>query len=90
MFESKVMAFVKQALVTHKKVLSENHKELFEEDEQEDVLDVQPVEFDDETSEAALKIALHILRAMKADEHANTLEQSKRLHVTLLVCVRRL
>ncbi|XP_035862442.1 NACHT, LRR and PYD domains-containing protein 12-like isoform X4 [Sander lucioperca] len=75
-FESKVMAFVEQALITHKKVLSENHKELFEEDEQEDVLDDQPVEFDDETSEAALKIALHILRAMKADEHVHTLEQS--------------
>ncbi|XP_034729682.1 NACHT, LRR and PYD domains-containing protein 3-like isoform X2 [Etheostoma cragini] len=75
-FESKVMAFVKQALVTHKKVLSEKHKDLFDEDEQEYVLDDQPVEFDDETSEAALKIALHILRAMKADEHVLTLKQS--------------
>ncbi|XP_032364745.1 NACHT, LRR and PYD domains-containing protein 3 [Etheostoma spectabile] len=75
-FESKVMAFVKQALVTHKKVLSEKHKDLFDEDEQEYVLDDQPVEFDDETSEAALKIALHILRAMRADDHVHTLKQS--------------
>ncbi|XP_044062900.1 NACHT, LRR and PYD domains-containing protein 3-like isoform X2 [Siniperca chuatsi] len=75
-FESKAMAFVKQALRTHQKVLSAKHKGLFEEDEQEDVIDGQPVEFDDETSEAALKIALHILRTMNEDEHAHILEQS--------------
>lgn len=81
------MAFVKQALTTHKKVLSTKHKGLFEEDEQEDTPDDQPVDFDDETNEAALKIALHILRTMNEDEHAHTLEQSKTLHVTLRVCV---
>lgn len=81
------MAFVKTTLRTHKKVLSEKHKGLFEEEEQEDVLDDQPVECDVETSEAALKIALHILRAMHEDEHAHTLEQSKRRRVTLVsVC----
>ncbi|XP_070768781.1 NACHT, LRR and PYD domains-containing protein 3-like [Enoplosus armatus] len=70
-FESKVMAFVKQALRTHKKVLG-----LSEEDEHEDVINGQPVEFDDEADEAVLKIALHILRTMNKDEHADTLEQS--------------
>ncbi|XP_041798390.1 NACHT, LRR and PYD domains-containing protein 5-like isoform X3 [Chelmon rostratus] len=75
-FEYKAMAFVKQALTTHKKVLSTKHKGLFEEDEQEDTPDDQPVDFDDETNEAALKIALHILRTMNEDEHAHTLEQS--------------
>ncbi len=81
------MAFVKNALKTHKKVLSAQHKGLFEEAEQDFVLHDQQVEFDDEINEAALKIALHILRTMKEDEHAHTLEQSKRVHVTLLVCV---
>lgn len=87
MFESKAINLLKQALKTHKKVLSAKHKGLFEEDEQDVILDDQQVESDGETSEAALKIALHILRTMNEDEHVRTLEQSKRLHVTILVCV---
>ena len=85
------MAFVRQALRSHTKVLSAKHEGLFEEDNQEDTLDDQPVQFDEETNEAALKIALHILRTMNEDEHARTLEQSKRLHVTVLlyVCLER-
>ena len=83
-FESKAMALVKKALRSHTKVLSAKHKEMFEEDEQEAVLDDQPMEIDEETNEAALKFALHILRSMNEDEHAHTLERSKRrLHVTL-------
>ncbi|XP_067365677.1 NACHT, LRR and PYD domains-containing protein 3-like isoform X1 [Channa argus] len=75
-FESKTMAFVKQALKTHKEVLSETHKGLFDEDMQDDQVPDQPAEFDDDTSEAALKIALHILRTMNKEGHARTLEQS--------------
>ncbi|XP_073340920.1 uncharacterized protein [Pagrus major] len=75
-FESKAVTLLKKALRTHKKVLSAKHKELFEEDKQVDVLDDQLVETDEETKEAALKIALHILRSMKEDEHAHTLERS--------------
>ncbi|CAK6981162.1 Hypothetical predicted protein [Scomber scombrus] len=75
-FETKAMAFLKQAVKVHKKVLSTKHEGLFEEDEQEDELTDPPVESDNETSEAALKIALHVLRTMKEDEHAHTLEQS--------------
>lgn len=78
------MAFVKQFLKTRKKVLSETHKGLLNEDEKEDALYDQPVEFDDETSEAALKIALHILRTMNEDGHARTLEQSKKQHVVFV------
>lgn len=85
MFESKAIAFVKQALRTHKKVLSETHKGLLKEDEQEHASNDQPVEFD-EATEAALKIALHILRTMNKDGHARTLEQSKKMHV-IFVCV---
>uniref|UniRef100_A0A671VJ69 NACHT domain-containing protein n=1 Tax=Sparus aurata TaxID=8175 RepID=A0A671VJ69_SPAAU len=75
-FESKAMALVKEALRAHTKVLSAKHKEMFEEDKQEDVLDDQPMEIDEESKEAALKIALHILRSMNEDEHAHTLERS--------------
>ena len=71
------MALVKKSLRSHTKVLSAKHKELFEEDDQQ-------MEIDEETKEAALKFALHILRSMNEDEHAHTLERSKRrLHVTL-------
>ncbi|XP_036928904.1 NACHT, LRR and PYD domains-containing protein 3-like isoform X2 [Acanthopagrus latus] len=75
-FETKAMALVRKALRSHTKVLSAKHKEMSEEDEQEDVLDDQPMETDEETKEAALKIALHILRSMNEDEHAHTLERS--------------
>ncbi|XP_042279039.1 NACHT, LRR and PYD domains-containing protein 12-like isoform X1 [Thunnus maccoyii] len=75
-FESKAVAIVKQAVKQHKKVLSTKHEGLFKEDEQEDEPPDSPVEFDDETSEAALKIALHVLRKMNEEEHAHTLEQS--------------
>ncbi|XP_030249302.1 NLR family CARD domain-containing protein 3-like isoform X1 [Sparus aurata] len=75
-FESKAIALVKNALRSHTKVLSAKHKEMFEEDKQEDVLDDQPMEIDEETNEAALKFALHILRSMNEDEHAHTLERS--------------
>ncbi|KAM7382848.1 hypothetical protein PAMP_002548 [Pampus punctatissimus] len=75
-FESKVLAFVKLALEKHRTVLSAKHKGRFEEDEQEDELPDLPVEYEDEASEAALKIALHVLRNMKEEEHAQTLEQS--------------
>ncbi|KAM9353379.1 uncharacterized protein ABDE67_005752 [Symphorus nematophorus] len=75
-FESKAIAFLTEALRSHKKVLSAKQEGLFEEDNQEDALDDQPVECDKETNEAALKIALHILRTMKEDGHALTLEQS--------------
>nr|XP_046255503.1 NACHT, LRR and PYD domains-containing protein 5-like isoform X2 [Scatophagus argus] len=74
-FESKTIAFLKQALKPHRKVLS---AELCEEDEQEDTLFDLPVESNvevNEASEAALKIALHILRTMKKDKHAHMLEQ---------------
>uniref|UniRef100_UPI0037E9AB96 NLR family CARD domain-containing protein 3-like isoform X1 n=2 Tax=Semicossyphus pulcher TaxID=241346 RepID=UPI0037E9AB96 len=74
MFESQTMAFVKQALRTHTKVLSA--KGLLKEDEQEDAPGDQVIKTDDETNEAALKIALHILRTMKENEHAHILEQS--------------
>ncbi|XP_067456455.1 NLR family CARD domain-containing protein 3-like isoform X6 [Thunnus thynnus] len=74
-FESKTMAFLKQAVKAHKKVLSTKHEGLFKEDEQEDELPDPQVEFDDETNEAALKIALHVLRKMNEEEHAHTLEQ---------------
>ncbi|XP_030604795.1 NACHT, LRR and PYD domains-containing protein 3-like isoform X2 [Archocentrus centrarchus] len=69
------MDFVKKALKIHKTVLSAKHKGLFEEDKQEDVVD-GALKSDDETNEAALKIALHILRTMNQDEDANTLEQN--------------
>ncbi|XP_067456456.1 NLR family CARD domain-containing protein 3-like isoform X7 [Thunnus thynnus] len=75
-FESKAMAFLKQAVKAHKKVLSTKHEGLFEEDEQEEELPDPLVESDDETNEAALKIALHVLRKMNEEEHAHTLEQS--------------
>ncbi|XP_044214905.1 NACHT, LRR and PYD domains-containing protein 3-like isoform X2 [Thunnus albacares] len=75
-FESKAVAIVKQAVKQHKKVLSTKHEGLFEEDEQVDELPDSPFEFDDETSEAALKIALRVLRKMNEEEHAHTLEQS--------------
>ncbi|XP_067456452.1 NLR family CARD domain-containing protein 3-like isoform X5 [Thunnus thynnus] len=75
-FESKAVAIVKRAVKQHKKILSTKHEGLFEEDEQEDEPPDSPVEFDDETREAALKIALHVLRKMNEDEHAHTLEQS--------------
>ncbi|XP_060905473.1 NACHT, LRR and PYD domains-containing protein 3-like [Labrus mixtus] len=65
-FESQTMDFLKQALRTH--------EELFKE-KQEDEYDQQH-EIDDETKEAAMKIALHVLRTMKQDEYAHTLEQS--------------
>ena len=84
MFESEAVAIVKQAVKQHKKVLSTKHEGLFKEDEQEDELPDPLVESDDETREAALKIALHVLRKMNEDEHAHTLEKSKRLHVILL------
>ncbi|XP_078143527.1 NACHT, LRR and PYD domains-containing protein 3-like isoform X1 [Centroberyx gerrardi] len=74
-FETKAMAFLKQALRGHKKVLTEKHKELSEE-EQEEVDDDEPVESDAETNEAALKIALHILKTMNKNELADTLEQN--------------
>ena len=78
------MALVKKAVRSHMNVLSAKHKEMFEEDKQEDVLDDQLMAFDEETNEAALKFALHILRSMNEDEPAHTLEQSKRrLHFTL-------
>ncbi|XP_062278008.1 NACHT, LRR and PYD domains-containing protein 3-like isoform X4 [Scomber scombrus] len=73
-FESKAVAFLKKAVKANKKVLSTKPEGLFEEDEQEDELTDPPV--DAETREAALKIALHVLRDMKEDEHAHTLEQS--------------
>ncbi|XP_044214907.1 NACHT, LRR and PYD domains-containing protein 3-like [Thunnus albacares] len=75
-FETKAVAIVKQAVKQHKKVLSTKHEGLFEEDEQVDELPDSPFEFDDETSEAALKIALRVLRKMNEEEHAHTLEQS--------------
>ncbi|KAM7421631.1 hypothetical protein PAMA_015672 [Pampus argenteus] len=75
-FESKALALVKLALQKHKKVLSAKHRGLFEEDEQEDEIPEMPVESEDETSEPALKIALHVLRNMNEEDHAQTLEQS--------------
>ncbi|XP_067456467.1 NLR family CARD domain-containing protein 3-like isoform X16 [Thunnus thynnus] len=75
-FESEAVAFLKQAVKQHKKVLSTKHKGLFKEDEQEDKLPDPLVDFDDETSEAALKIALHVFRKMNEEEHAHTLEKS--------------
>ncbi|XP_044214902.1 NLR family CARD domain-containing protein 3-like isoform X2 [Thunnus albacares] len=75
-FESEAMACLKQALRAHKSVLSAKHKGLSEEDKQEDEHPDPPVEVDDDTSEAALKIALHVLRKMNKDEHAHALEQS--------------
>ncbi|XP_030249310.1 NLR family CARD domain-containing protein 3-like isoform X7 [Sparus aurata] len=75
-FESKAVALVRKALRSHTKVLSAKHKEMVEEDKQEDVRDDQPMEIDEETNEAALRIALHILRSMNEDEHAHTLERS--------------
>ncbi|XP_051261352.1 NACHT, LRR and PYD domains-containing protein 3 isoform X2 [Dicentrarchus labrax] len=71
-FESKAVAFLRKALRTDKKVLSGKQKGLL----QEDVLDGQLVESDNETNEAALKFALHILRTMNEDEQAHSLEQS--------------
>ncbi|XP_061573795.1 NLR family CARD domain-containing protein 3-like isoform X2 [Cololabis saira] len=70
-FESKAMTFMNQALRKHTKVLSAKHKELFDGDEGEEELQ----DCDDETSEAALKIALHVLRTMNEGEHVRTLEQ---------------
>ncbi|GLD74362.1 protein NLRC3-like isoform X2 [Lates japonicus] len=46
-------------------------KVLKQEDEQEDVHETR-----NEANEAALKIALHVLRTMNEEEHAQTLEQS--------------
>ncbi|XP_074539889.1 NLR family CARD domain-containing protein 3-like [Halichoeres trimaculatus] len=67
-FEMKAMDYVKQALDEHKKILSETQGLL-----QEDKEDAQTN--DDEAKEAALKIALHILRNMEKDEQAHLLEQ---------------
>lgn len=70
-----MMDLVKKSLKSHKKVLSTKQKGWFEEDEPVD----SPVAFDDETNEAALKVALHVLRTMNEDEYADALQQSKRL-----------
>ncbi|XP_053183444.1 NACHT, LRR and PYD domains-containing protein 3-like [Scomber japonicus] len=71
MIESKVLAIVKTTLKAHKTVIPTKYHKLLDEDEQEDDLPL-----DDETREAALKIVLYILRDMKKDEHAQTLERS--------------
>ncbi|XP_053183445.1 NLR family CARD domain-containing protein 3-like [Scomber japonicus] len=71
MFGSKVLAIVKTTLKAHKTAIPTKYHELLEEDVQEDDLPL-----DDETREAALKIVLYILRDMKKDEHAQTLERS--------------
>ncbi|TMS01294.1 NLR family CARD domain-containing protein 3 [Larimichthys crocea] len=78
-FESKMMDLVKKSLKSHKKVLSTKQKGWFEEDEPVD----SPVGFDDETNEAALKVALHVLRTMNEDEYADALQQSHYGEITL-------
>ncbi|KAM3615040.1 uncharacterized protein V6R79_022592 [Siganus canaliculatus] len=75
-FESKTITFVKQIVRAQRKVLSGAHEDLFEEEEQDDATDDPQSEVHNETREAALKIAIHVLRTMNEDGHARTLEQS--------------
>uniref|UniRef100_A0A4W6BSE2 B30.2/SPRY domain-containing protein n=1 Tax=Lates calcarifer TaxID=8187 RepID=A0A4W6BSE2_LATCA len=67
LFESKVTDLVKQALMVHEKVLSTPQQGLSDED-------VHKTR--NEANEAALKIALYVLRTMNEEERARTLEQS--------------
>uniref|UniRef100_A0A3Q1FJM3 NACHT, LRR and PYD domains-containing protein 3-like n=2 Tax=Acanthochromis polyacanthus TaxID=80966 RepID=A0A3Q1FJM3_9TELE len=75
-FESNAVAFLNKALKTHKKVLPAKYKGLFEKDEQEDEAGEKLLECDSETSEAALRVILHILETMNHDEHPRILQQS--------------
>ncbi|XP_078143534.1 NACHT, LRR and PYD domains-containing protein 3-like isoform X2 [Centroberyx gerrardi] len=75
-FQSKAITFLKQALRRHTKALTAEHKGLFEEEEEEEMVDDELVESDAEASEGALKIALHVLRTMNEDGLAYMLEQS--------------
>ncbi|GLD70664.1 uncharacterized protein AKAME5_002198200, partial [Lates japonicus] len=71
LFESKVTDLVKQALMVHEKVLPTPQQGLSDEDEQENVHKTR-----NEANEAALKIAVYVLRTMNEKERAHTLEQS--------------
>ncbi|CAK6981161.1 NLR family CARD domain-containing protein 3-like [Scomber scombrus] len=72
MIGSKVLAIIKTTLKAHKNVIPIIYHALQDEDEQED-----DPPLDDETREAALKIVVNVLRDMKKDEHAQTLERSR-------------
>ncbi|KAM6994729.1 NLR family CARD domain-containing protein 3-like [Tautogolabrus adspersus] len=60
------MDFLKQVLRTHEELFKGKQEYKYD----------QQLEIDYETKDAAMKIALHILRTMKEDEYADILEQS--------------
>ncbi|XP_071764239.2 NLR family CARD domain-containing protein 3-like [Centroberyx gerrardi] len=75
-FQSKAITFLKQALRRYTKALTAGHKGLFEEEEEEEMVDDELVDSDAEANEGALKIALHVLRTMNEDGLAYVLQQS--------------